>query len=842
VTKSTNLRGPAGDERLLDDELSGAGIAITSSEAPERARAVVIGGGIIGVSLALHLARAGWTDTVLLERDRLSCGTTWHPAGLLASIRATHALTEIATYSTEAYAVLQAQTGIANAFNRRGCLTLARTEERMTELRYAVDMGAHHDIEAHLVSPPEIAELNPLLDTDGLIGGVMMPDDGTINPGASTLALAKLASEAGVTIIEGAAVDAIEVRNGIVRSVGFGEGRIECETAAVCAGLWSWRMARSVGVAAAQHAAEHMWVMSEPVGEPVGDLPYVRDLDGHFYVRGYQDRLVVGAFEPDGKPRSPDSIPDDFSFAEFEPDREHFALPLGKARERVPELRRLGIERWLNGPEAFTPDANPLLGESAEVAGLFFATGLNSQGILLGPGVGRAVAQWMVDGEPAFDSAPFDVRRFSPQQATLPYLRERTRETLGRLYAMHWPFLQPETARGARRTPLHERTADAGACFGELCGWERPNWYADEGSDPVQQYSYGRQNWFERVGCEHRAAREAVAIFDLSSFGKTLVSGRGAQAALQTIFSTDVDTEIGRVHYTTMLNFKGGIEVDLTITRLARDSFMIVAPTVTQHAVLHWLRWHVGQADHATVVDATAGYATLAVMGPRSRELISRLTDSALDNDAFPYQSAAPITVGTSEALALRVSFVGELGWELYVPSDSAVRVFDDLRREGADLGLELAGYYALDGLRIEKGYPHWGADIGPSDTPAQAGIGFTVDWNKPYFIGRAALEQARGKTLTRRLVHLVLEDPEPLVYHGETILRDGEVVGRVTSGAYAHTLGASAMIGMLEHSEGVDKGFVDSGTFQVVITGKAYEARATLAPLYDPAGERLRA
>jgi len=837
LTVTSDSTGIGRAEMLVDDTVSAAAIGIaTDADPPGRARAVVVGGGIIGTAVALHLAELGWTDTVLVERSRLSAGTTWHPAGLLAGVRATHPLTEMASYSNEAYASLAERSGIENGFNRRGCITVARTPERMTELRYTLDMARHHGIEAHEVDPAAIAAVNPLLDVDGLVGGVLTPGDGTVNPGASTLALAKLAHDRGVTIVEGAAVTELELTDGRIGAVHVAGGRIECEATVLCTGLWTWRLARSVGVPAALYAAEHMWVMSSPLATPVESLPYVRDLDGHFYVRGYRDRLITGAFEPDGKPRGPDSIPDDFAFGEFEPDREHFELPLGKARERLPALRELEIDRWLSAPETFTPDAMPLLGEAAEVPGLFFAAGLNSQGILLGPGVGRAVAQWVVDGAPGFDSAAMDVRRFAPQQAGLGYLHERTRETLGLLYAMHWPFLQPETSRGTRRTPLHERTAAAGACFGELCGWERPNFYGEPGSPPRQDYGWGKPTWFDRTAAEHEAVREAVAVFDLSSFGKLLVGGPGALAAVQRTFTADLDVEVGKVTYTAMLNAAGGIEVDLTVTRMSSDEFLIVAPTVTQRSVLGRLR----QEVDAEVVDVTSGYATLAVMGPQSRRLLERLTDAGLDNEAFPYQAGRKISIGPYEVIALRVSFVGELGWELYVPSDGAVGAFDLIAAAGADLGLRPAGYYALDTLRIEKGFRHWGADIGPADNPLETGIGFTVDWGKD-FVGKGALERVRAEPLQRRMAHLLLADPEPMLYHGEPVLSGGEVVGKVTSGAYANTLGAAAALAMLEIPE-LDAEKLATTELEVLVAGRPFDvSRASFAPLYDPRGERMR-
>ncbi|HJW76692.1 MAG TPA: FAD-dependent oxidoreductase, partial [Thermoleophilia bacterium] len=617
-------------------------------------------------------------------------------------------------------------------------------------------------------------------------------------------------------------------------------GIIECEVAVIAAGLWSRDLGLLAGARLPLHASEHMWVQTEAVEGADRDLPILRDLDGHFYVRHYRGGLVIGAFEANGKPRASSSIPPDFTFGRFEPDWDHFELPLGKARRRVPALRQARFAEFLNAPESFTPDAVFLLGETAEVAGLYVAAGLNSQGIIFGPGVGRALAEWIDEGAATIDAAELDVRRFAPPQANAGYLFERTREGLGRLYAMHWPFLQPAAARGLRRVPLYDRLAAAGACFGEAAGWERANWYAPPGTEPGYRYSYGRQNWFEAVRAEHTAAREAVALIDLSSFAKVRVQGPDALETVQRVFTADLDREPGSVVYTCMLNGRGGIEADLTVTRLGEDDFLVVGAAAAQTKQFHQLRRLAAAAT--TVTDVTSGSGVLAVTGPCARDLLTRLTEADLDNPSFPFATAQRIDVGWATATALRVSFTGELGWELHAPVESLVPLYDAIVAAGEEFGLRLAGYHALDSLRSEKGLLHWGADMGPVDTPEEAGLGFTVSFEKHGdFVGREALLARSANHPPRRLVYLKLTDPEPLLYHGESLLCDGSLIGRVTSGAYGYTLGAAVGLAMVEAPPDELDAIVGSDGIEVEIAGARVPAILSRRPFYDPAGERMR-
>jgi heterotetrameric sarcosine oxidase gamma subunit len=815
----------AAAERLVDDTINAAGvIAGADADPPERASIVVVGGGLLGTAVAYHLAKLGATDCVLVERDRISCGTSWHPAGLLASARANHGLTALAQHSLAVYAGLGEESGLANGFNRRGCITVARTAERLTELRYAAAMALDNDAPARVLAPGEIAELNPLVDPAGLVGGVHFPLDATVNPGTTALGMAKVAAEAGVTVLEHVRVTGLESRDGAIDAVQTDRGRIGCDTVVLCGGLWSAQIAK--GVPLALHAAEHVWMLTEPVDAPVWELPYVRDLDGHIYIRGYRDRLLVGAFEPDGKPRPLGTIEDGFAFGEFEPDLEHVAPSLERARERMSLLREARIERHFNGPESFTPDNLPLVGDVPETRGLFVAAGMNSQGVLFGPGIGRAVAEWVTSGAPTMDIAELHPGRFGAAQSGREYLRARSVESLGRLYAMHWPFYQPVTARGARRTPLHDRLARAGACFGETAGWERANWYGEPGTTPEYEYSYDWPPFLDRVAREHRAAREGVALFDLSSFAKIEVRGRDALTCVQGVFASDLEVPDGKVVYTTMLNEAGGVDIDLTVTRLAPDRFLVVAPAISQRTVLGRLVQHAGGAG---VTDVTSAYATLAVMGPRSRDVLGALTGDDLGNDAFPFGTAREIDLGHGPVLAVRVSFVGELGWELYPSADLAATTYDALAGD-----VTLAGYHALDSLRCEKGYRHWPYDVSPVDTPIEGGLGFTVAWDKPGFVGREALLRRREAGPRHRLVHVRLDAPRRLLHHGEPLFAGGERIGHVTSGAYGHHLGAAVGLVAIRASELPQDVTVD-------VAGERVPATLSKRAFYDPDGARLR-
>ena len=825
-------------ERMLDDTLTATSFApdAAAGALPDRAQVVVVGGGIAGSSIAYHLAGLGITDLLLLERTRIASGTSWHAAGLVARARGSHPMTELANYGVDLHRGLAEETGVDVHFRPTGSLTLAENDGRMTELRYAASIARHHGIEAHLLEPAEIREVWPLISTDGLVGALLQPGDGTVNPGYAALALAKGAHDRGVTIRESVPVSALLTEDGAVRGVRTDRGDVEAETVVLACGLWTRDLAATVDVPVPLYAAEHVHVSTEPIEGAHDLLPLVRGLDGSFYARHHAGGLMIGAFEPNGRPRSTASIPDDWAFGEFGPDWEHFAPTRANATRRIPALEHAEFTRYLRAPESFTPDVNFCLGETAEVRNLYVAAGFNSQGIIYSPGAGRALAEWIREGAPTFDASEVDVRRFASPQANERYLHERTREALGRLYAMHWPNLQATTARGIRRSPLYDRLAAAGACFGELAQWERPMWFAPEGVEPVYEYSFGRQNWFPYAAEEHRAAREAVALFDLSSFAKIEVTGPDALRLLQYVCTNDVDVAVGRLVYTLFLNVRGGIENDGTVTRLDADRFLVLTPSATQHRTREWLRTY-GRGMSTTVADVTSALATMAVMGPRSRELLARLTPADLSNEGFPFFSAREIQVASAPALAIRASFVGELGWELYVPSEFAAHVDEAIVEAGADLGLRRAGYHALDSLRIEKGFVHVSHDVGPTDDPFSAGLGHVVKLEKD-FVGAEAARRAKETPRPHRLVSLRLEDPEPALLHGESVIADGGIVGTVMSAAYAHTVGAAAGLAMVEAAIASE----DGTTVEVDVAGELTKATLSRRALYDPSGARTHA
>jgi 4-methylaminobutanoate oxidase (formaldehyde-forming) len=627
-----------------------------------------------------------------------------------------------------------------------------------------------------------------------------------------------------------------------VAGVSTSRGDIACESVVNCAGMWARELGRLAGVAVPLHASEHFYIVTEPMPGVTPDLPVLRDPDGYIYVREEVGGLLMGGFEPRAKPWGMGGIPEDFSFSLLPEDWDHFQVMMEQAIVRIPALETAPVRTHVNGPESFTPDGRYYLGEAPECRNFFVAAGFNSVGIASGAGAGKAVAEWIAGGEPPMDLWDVDIRRAAPYQTNPRYLHDRTVEMVGRLYAMHWPFQQPVTARGVRRSVLHDRLAAQGACFGEVMGWERANWYATGGVTPEYRYSYGRQNWFGCAAEEHRAVREALGLFDQSSFAKLRVEGPDALTALQRLCGNDVDVPAGRIVYTQMLNHRGGIEADLTVTRLAEDAFMVVTSAAAATHDADWIRRGLGDL-RATMTDVTSGTAVLGVMGPRSRDLLARLTDADLGNEAFPYLTSREIWLARAPVRAARVTYVGELGWELYVPGEFAPGVHEALVDAGRDLGLRHAGYHAMDSLRLEKTYRSWGHDLGSEDTPLEAGLGFAVRLDKRVpCVGREALVAQRGKPLRRRLVVFVLDDPEPLLYHDEPVWRDGVLVGRITSGAFGHTIGRAIGLGWVEHADGVTDAFVAGGRWELEIACERVPARAQLAPPYDPKSLRVRA
>jgi glycine cleavage system T protein len=811
------------------------------TDLPSHARAVIIGGGVVGCSVAYHLTRLGWQDVLLLERKQLTSGTTWHAAGLIGQLRATENLTRLAKYSAELYGRLEAETGQPTGFRQHGSLGLARAAERFVELKRAASMARTFGLEVEVLTPAEARTLNPLIEVGDLVGAIFIPTDGQANPIDITQALAKGARMGGARIVEGCKVTGISQASGRVTGVLTEQGPVAAEVVVNCAGMWGRAVGRLAGVNVPLQACEHFYVLTEPIAGLPKDMPVLRDPDGCLYAKEDAGKLLVGAFEPVAKPWGVDGIPDDFEFGELPEDWDHFMPFLEDAMRRVPALAETGIRKFFCGPESFTPDDRYHLGEAPELAGFFVACGFNSIGIQSAGGAGKALAEWITEGHPPIDLWDVDIRRMQPFQGTSRYLRDRAVEGLGLLYAMHWPDRQYASARPARLSPLHQRLAAQGACFSELAGWERPGWFGEPGTQPQYDHSYGRTRWFERTAAEHRAVRERAGLFDLSSFGKFLLQGRDAEAVLQRVSANDVAVEPGRVVYTQWLNERGGIEADLTVTRLASDRFMITTSASTQARDHHWLRSHIPDDARAYLSDVTSGFAVLGLMGPQSRELLARLIPADLSNQAFPFGTTQEIELGYAFVRAQRISYVGELGFELYVPSEFAGPVLD-LILEEAGAEIRLAGFHALNSLRLEKAFRSFGHDLGDEDTPFEAGLGFAVALDKPGgFIGRDALLRARDRVPSKRLVQFRLLDPEPLLHHDEPIVMDGARIGLLTSGGYGHTLGVALGMGWVRHPDGVTAELLRGARFEIEIAGERYPAEASLRPFFDPAGARMR-
>jgi 4-methylaminobutanoate oxidase (formaldehyde-forming) len=810
---------------------------------PSHARVVIVGGGIIGTSIAYHLTKLGWNDVVLLERGQLTSGTTWHAAGLVMQLRTTHTMTELCRYGANLFETLIAETGQDTGFRRTGSLPIARTPERLHEISRLVSLGKTFGVEAHMLTPAEVKDRYPLLDSGRIVGGAFIPGDGQTNPIDTTQAFAKGARGAGARIFEGVSVTGFVREAGAIKAVETDQGRIGCEYAVLCAGAWSRDLGRLAGVNVPLYAAEHMYVLTEPHDSVPRNLPVLRDTDGYVYIKEDAGKLLVGAFEPEAKSLPLERLPAQFEFGELGEDWEQFELPMAKAMEMVPLLGTVGIRHFLNGPESFTPDNRFILGEAPALRNFYVATGFNSQGILSSAGVGKAISEWMVAGEPTMDLSQLDIARFQGFETNTRFLHDRISESLGLLYAMHWPHRQFDTARGVRETPLYHRLARHGAVFGSAAGWERANWFARDGIKPRYEYSYGRQNWFFAASKEHMAARETAALFDLSSFGKTFIEGPDAESKLQHICAADMAIEPGRTVYTQMLNSRGGIVADVTFTRHSETRYMMVTAAATQAQDMNWLRRTPSPDSRVTLTDVTSGFAVLALMGPKARAILSRLTPADLSNEAFPFGSMQEIEIGYAKGFAQRLSYVGELGWEIYVPTEFAGQIFDLLLEAGTPEGMALAGYHALDSLRLEKGYRHFGHDISPGDTPLEAGLGFAVAFRKEVdFIGRTALERQRAQGIHRRMVHLKLNHPEPILLHDEPIWRNGEIAGRTTSGAYGHFVGASVALGYLENVPLLSwQDWIDRGSYEIEIAGTRHSATVSRQSFHDPQNRRIR-
>ena len=811
---------------------------------PTQARVVIIGGGIVGCSIAYHLTTLGWKDVLLLERKELTCGTTWHAAGLITTLRHTENQTRLARYSQELYKELEAITGQSTGFRQVGSIQIAASRERAREMRRGRDMARCFGVQVEEISATEIRSKWPLAETQDIHAGFYFPDDGRANPTDTTQALAKGVRQGGATILQNVKVDKVRTNAGRVTGVVTEYGEISCEYAVNCTGMWARELGARNNVNIPLQAAEHYYLITEAIEGVHAELPILRDPDNRAYFREETGKIMLGIFEDVAAPWALDGVPEDFSFDELAPDWDRLTPYLERAMRRIPVMRDSGIQLLFCGPESFTADHNYFMGEAPDLAGYFVAAGFNSLGVLSAGGVGLVMAQWITTGHPPMDVFDVDIKRTHNFQNNPAFLRDRTVESLGLVYQNHWPYRQFDTARNIKKLVLHDRLVAANACFGESAGWERPNWYAPAGARAEYEYSFGRPGWFEHVAAEHRAVRENIGVFEQSSFTKLLVQGRDAEAFLNRLATNDMSVPVGKIIYTQFLNSRGGIEADITITRTGETEYLIVTPAFTSTHVCSWLKNHLGSDEFAVLTDVSANYGILNIQGPRARELLQALTDADMSARAFPFATMQFINIGYSRIMALRVSYTGELGWELFIPTEFLQQTYDSIIERGAEFGLKHCGYHALNSLRIERAFREFAHDIGADDNPVEAGLDFTCRFNKPApFIGQEKVEAMRADgPPKRRLLQFMLTDPEPMLYHVEPIFRNGEMLGYTSSGMYGFTLGAAVALGYISNPEGVSDEFVTSGNFEICVEGRKYPAIASCSAFYEPDGKRCRA
>tara|TARA_B110000459_G_scaffold121970_1_gene134367 strand:- start:8882 stop:11344 length:2463 start_codon:yes stop_codon:yes gene_type:complete len=809
---------------------------------PKNARVVIVGGGVIGCSVAYHLAKKGWNDVVLLERKQLTSGTTWHAAGLIAQLRASANMTKLAKYSQELYGNLEKETGVATGFKRCGSITVALTEERKEEIFRQAAMARAFGVDVEEISPEEVKSKYEHLNIDGVKAGVWLPKDGQGDPGNITQALAKGARNRGAKIFENTLVTGITKKGRRVSGVNWNSenesGYIEADMVVNCGGMWGHEVGRMVGVNVPLHACEHFYIVTEPI-KGLTQLPVLRVPDECAYYKEDAGKFLLGAFEPVSKPWGMGGIPKDFEFDQLPEDFDHFEPILEAACERMPMLAEAGIQTFFNGPESFTPDDAYHLGLAPELDNFWVAAGFNSIGIQSAGGAGMALAEWMDTGSKPFDLGDVDISRMQPFQGNKKYLFERSKETLGLLYADHFPFLQKKTARNIRRTPFHHQLLSQGAVMGEIAGWERANWFSEKDQKASYEYSWKRQNWFDNAAREHCSVRENVGMYDMSSFGKIRIEGRDATKFLNFVAGGQYDVEIGKIVYSQFLNNAGGIEADVTITRLSEIAYLVVTPAATRLADQVWLTRNAINFN-VVITDVTAGEGVLAVMGPNSRKLLQKVSPNCFDNEINPFGTSQEIEIGMGLARVHRVTYVGELGWEIYCSSDQAGHIFDTLFEAGKDFNLKLCGMHMMDSLRIEKGFRHFGHDITCEDHVLEAGLGFAVKTNKPNFIGRDAVLRKKESGLDRRLLQFVLTDSEPLLYHNEPILRDGKLIGHLTSGNYGHTIGAAIGLGYVPCKNETVADILASN-YEIDVAGSKIKANVSINSIYDPKSERVK-
>jgi len=810
---------------------------------PTHAQIIVIGGGIIGCSTAYHLARDHNADVLLIEQGTLTNGSTWHAAGLVGQLRSSAAITQVLKYSVELYQGLEAETGLATGWKQNGGLRLANNQERWTEIKRQATTARSFGLQMDLLTPGEAQELWPLMDASDLVGAAFMPTDGQASPSDITQSLAKGARMHGAKIIEGVTVKDIIVTDGAVTGVVTDHGTISCEKIVNCGGMWAKEVGKLAGVCVPLQPVQHQYMITEAMASVPEGLPTLRDPDRLIYFKEEVGGLVMGGYELNPISWANDGLPKNFEFQLLDSDWDHFEQLMEQALIRVPDLETAGVKQLLNGPESFTPDGTYIMGEAPEVKNFFVGAGFNAFGIAAGGGAGWTLAQWVVTGEQPMDLWSVDIRRFSSLHHNNDWARERTLEAYGKHYTIVFPYEEYESGRPQIVSPLYERVKAKNACFGSKLGWERPNWFAPQGIEPKDEYAMGRQNWFDHVGQEHKATRERVTVFDQSSFAKFELRGPDAEQALSWIAANDVSKAPGSLIYTQMLNSRGGIECDLTAARIADDLYYIVTGTGYRTHDSAWIRQHIPENLDATLVDITEEYGTLSLFGPEARNVLQAVTDDDVSHSGFPFGTVKEITIAGHKIRAFRITYVGELGWELHMPIAATGEAFDALFTAGEKYGIAPAGYRAIESLRLEKGYRAWGSDITPNDNPFEAGLGWAVKLktNTP-FLGREAMEATRGKALTKRLACFTLDDPEIVLVGRETILRNGQPVGYLSSGGFGYTIEKPVGFGYIKNPEGVDNDFINDATYELEVACRRYPAKVHMKPLYDPQMTRIKA
>jgi 4-methylaminobutanoate oxidase (formaldehyde-forming) len=809
---------------------------------PSRARVVIIGGGIIGTSIAYHLGHLGWTDTVLLERDRLTSGTTWHAAGLMVTYGSlSETSTSMRQYSRDLYSRLEAETGLATGFMPVGFIEAAADDDRLEEYRRVAAFNRHLGVDVHEISPAEIAELFPPAKVDDLKAGFYIKEDGRVNPVDVTMSLAKGARMQGVQLIEGVAATKVLTKNGRVVGVETEFGDIECEYVVNCAGMWARQLGERNGVSIPLQASEHYYLITDRIDGLDPALPVFEDPASYGYYRPEGDGLMIGLFEPVCAPWKVDGIPQDFSFGELPPDWDRMGPYLEKAMARVPVSLESGVRKFFCGPESFTPDLLPVVGEAPEIKNYFVAAGMNSIGILTGGGLGRVLAHWITTGQPDVDVTGFNIDRLQAYQTNPQYRTERTVESLGMVYAAHYPSRSMQSARGVKRSPIHDRLVANRAYFRDVSGWEGADWFAPERVKPeVTALSWGRENWFDYWAAEHRAVRENVGLMDMSFMAKFMVEGKDAGRVLDHLSANRVNDDAGRITYTQWLNEQGKLEADLTVTKLDDERFFVVASDTAHRHVLTRMQ-RAAEGKHAFIADVTGGFAQINIQGPNSRALLQSITTADLSNEAFPFRTAREIDLVFARALCIRITYLGELGYELYIPAEMAGHTYERIVEAGRRFDLKHVGLKSLASLRMEKGYRDFGHDIDNTDSVLEAGLSFAVAFDKPDFIGKGAVEAKKAEgPLTKRLIQIKLDDPEPMMFHAEIVSRNGKELGYTRAASYGHTLGAAVGLAMIEADEPITQAFLDDGQWTVNIAGNSYTASASLKPMYDPTNARI--